>query len=1373
MNIFKYFYCVIVLVLQISAYAQPMTEDKSKKPISQTIVVGVFDNYPLVFFDKGMKPKGIFPEILELVAVKNNWTIKYVHSSWGELLEMLETGEIDCLVDIAKTKEREKIFDYNTVSTVSNFGVVYSNKNQEIFNMLRLDRKRVAVLDKDVYYTGEYGIANLAKGFSIKCEFVTFKTYDSILKAVEEGSVDAGVVNRIYGMTNATKYNIKNTNIIFNETKLYYAFSKSKDFNNIINTLDKDLKQLLYNENSNFHLIHSKYLKPRKSFIERNSALINYTIFTLCIIIIGLIAFYIRLKIHLTRESQRKIKESEEKYRNLYETALVGLFRVELETGKIIAANESCMKILGYDSIDEFIIHFRTSEHYVKSDRRDEVLEMLFSTQMIELEEIEMMKKDGTKIWVSISEKLFEKEGYAEGTIIDITTRKKVEKNIAVKAQKLSILNKIITSANKFDNLDTILREILDSTLGLFKFDSGCINFVNEITKTTNLQCSHNYSKLILDNFEQFPLIDSKSVMVYLNNESKFLESTDNVLYQTMKNQGFTSGAIIPLKSKEKIIGTFVIANKEKYFFTQEEKDLINSIGIETSAIIQKIQIEEELRKQKENLQTMFDSIEDFIVIFDKNMNILEFNNSVCTRLGYEPDELFNMPLAEIHRPRHNQKSKTSFKDVISKTRKQQFPQSFGEGERNIVNYSFFTKFDAEIPVETKISYGDWGDKNVYFAISRDISERIKAEMDLKKSEQRNRALIESVPDMLFVIRKDGTCVDFRIRDLKELYIPPEKIIGSNIFQIMPEPVSRKSKQFLKKAFETKTVQKFEYQLEVQSGINEYEARFSVSSQTEVICIIRNISDRKIMENALESEKEQLALTLKSIGDGVITTDIEGKILLMNDASEKLTGFTQADAQHKKLSDVFRIFGHNTQQLLLDPSVELIKLVSTTQMSEQFIEPSNVLLESRQQSGESVKISISYNAMPIRDKKQNIHGIVIVFRDITLRKKLEEEILKATKLESLGILAGGLAHDFNNFLTSILGNSTLGKIYSSEDQTVFELFDEIKKASLRAKDLTYQLLTFSKGGSPVRKTASIPDILKESVNFALRGSNVLCKLSIYDNLWNIEIDVGQINQVFNNIIINADHAMPDGGILEISAENYYNDPILTPALYAEKYVIIKVRDEGIGISKENIQRIFDPYFTTKESGSGLGLATAYSIIHNHDGIIEVKSNVASSTGKSGTTFFIYLPASIKEIGNSEVTSEEAIGGEGTILVMDDEEIIRNLAQSLLTHLGYKTILAQDGKQAIEIYKNAVKNNETIDLLIMDLTVPGGMGGKEALQKIIQIDPNVKALVSSGYYADPVLAEFKKYGFKGVLEKPYDISELSKIVGDTIKGNHSD
>jgi len=730
--------------------------------------------------------------------------------------------------------------------------------------------------------------------------------------------------------------------------------------------------------------------------------------------------------------------------------------------------------------------------------------------------------------------------------------------------------------------------------------------------------------------------------------------------------------------------------------------------------------------------------------------------------LGYDSNELLNMTMLDIQQPGKNVKSKISFEDVIS-------------GARNIVNSSYFTKFKAEIPVETKISYGNWGDKNVYFAISRDISERIKTENDLKKSEQRNRALVESIPDMLFVIQKDGTCIDYRIHNLNELYVPPEDIIGNSIFRLLPEPVSTKSKHFIKKAFDTNTIQIFEYQLEVPTGINDYEARFSVSSPTEAICIVRNISDRKKMENALESEKEQLAFTLKSIGDGVITTDINGKILLMNDASERLTGYTQNEAQHNELSTVFRILDEHTQKILPDPFEVLMKLVTTMNLTEQLIQPSNVLLDSKNKSRDNSKISISYNAMPIRDKEQNIQGIVIVFRDITLRKKLEEEIIRTTKLESLGILAGGIAHDFNNFLTVILGNSTLGKIYTNVDESLYDLFDEIIKASLRAKELTYQLLTFSKGGAPIRKTTSISDILKDTANFILRGSNVLCKFSISDDLWNVEVDVGQINQVFNNIIINADQAMQNGGILEISAENYNNIPTVTPTLSAEKYILITVRDEGIGIAEENLQRIFDPYFTTKESGSGLGLATAYSIIHNHDGFIEAKSKIAhiSATEYSGTTFFIYLPASMKEIVDDDVTTEETVGGEGTILVMDDEEIIRDLAKSLLTHLGYKILLAQDGSQAIDIYTNAMQNNEKIDLLIMDLTVPGDMGGKEAMEKILKIAPDAKALVSSGYYDDPVLADYKKYGFKGVLTKPYSINELSKLVSKIINEEDSE
>jgi PAS domain S-box-containing protein len=388
---------------------------------------------------------------------------------------------------------------------------------------------------------------------------------------------------------------------------------------------------------------------------------------------------------------------------------------------------------------------------------------------------------------------------------------------------------------------------------------------------------------------------------------------------------------------------------------------------------------------------------------------------------------------------------------------------------------------------------------------------------------------------------------------------------------------------------------------------------------------------------------------------------------------------------------------------------------------------------------------------------------IVAIRDITDRKKTEGELLKVLKLESLGVLAGGIAHDFNNILTAIMGNISLAMLYVKPGNELFDRLLEAENASMRARSLTQQLLTFSKGGTPVKKTASIVDLIKESAGFVLRGSHVKCDFILEDKIWPVEVDEGQMSQVIQNLVINADQAMPDGGTISVRVENNVVGSEDSLPLREGRYVKIMINDHGIGIPDEYREKIFDPFFTTKQKGSGLGLSTAYSIIKKHDGYITVESEIGS-----GTTFFIYLPASRKRIAKKQAVGGVPISGAGKVLFMDDEEMVRNTAGEMLRRIGYTVEFARDGAQLIEVYVKALVSGQPFDAVIMDLTIPGGMGGKETIKKLLEIDPAVKAIVSSGYSNDPVMADYKKHGFVGVIAKPYRIKQLSEQLIKTMK-----
>jgi CheY-like chemotaxis protein len=370
------------------------------------------------------------------------------------------------------------------------------------------------------------------------------------------------------------------------------------------------------------------------------------------------------------------------------------------------------------------------------------------------------------------------------------------------------------------------------------------------------------------------------------------------------------------------------------------------------------------------------------------------------------------------------------------------------------------------------------------------------------------------------------------------------------------------------------------------------------------------------------------------------------------------------------------------------------------------------------------------------------------------------------KLKSIGTLAGGIAHDFNNTLTGLFGNISLAKCTLSKDHPGFKFLEKAEQSMNRATRLTSQLLTFAKGGEPIKEDVSLAELVEEVARFDLSGSNVMPVFEQDEDLWIAKVDYGQIQQVISNLTTNANQAMPDGGRLYITLENANIQENAVSGLNQKRYIKVTVRDEGTGIDQKHLDRIFDPYFSTKQTGSGLGLATVYSIINKHGGHISVDSEF----GK-GTTFTLYLPVSeSQQLPETKQPATELSTIERTarILVMDDDELIHQLVTEMLKQRGFSVETVADGKQAIERYKQSQDIGEPFDVVIMDLTIPGGIGGKEAIKDILEINPEAKVIVSSGYANDPVMANYTEYGFKGIVEKPYTMSQLWDVLSRVLK-----
>ena len=504
----------------------------------------------------------------------------------------------------------------------------------------------------------------------------------------------------------------------------------------------------------------------------------------------------------------------------------------------------------------------------------------------------------------------------------------------------------------------------------------------------------------------------------------------------------------------------------------------------------------------------------------------------------------------------------------------------------------------------------------------------------------------------------------------------------------------------------------------------------------------------------LVAEKERLTVTLRSISEGVIATDVAGHILLLNQAAEQLTGWQAGDAVGKPLAAVFRPVRSRTRE----PGSDLAGQVLATGLAAEYTEPSLLAARAGQER------TIAASAAPMRDDRGGVLGVVLVFRDITEQQRLEEELLKNSKLESLGVLAGGIAHDFNNVLMAVIGNLSVAKMTSKPGSEVFTCLEQVEQAAMRARELTAQLLTFAKGGAPVKRVTALGDLLQESVPFILRGSNVRCELELAPNLRAVEVDAAQVGQVLQNLVINAMQAMPEGGVVRIQGRNLESSADPGPVSGREPWVEISVSDQGSGIRPEHLARVFDPYFTTKQRGSGLGLTTAYSIIQKHGGALTVDSTL----GK-GSTFRVRLPATSRSAAPAPAAAgpPPPVAGRGRVLVMDDEEAVRAVVRTMLRRLGYDVQLSEDGNAAIETYMQAARNGQPFDLVLMDLTIPGGLGGKETLARLRSLDPKVRAVVSSGYSNDPVMANYRDYGFHAVLEKPYRTEQLARVLQEVL------
>ena len=618
------------------------------------------------------------------------------------------------------------------------------------------------------------------------------------------------------------------------------------------------------------------------------------------------------------------------------------------------------------------------------------------------------------------------------------------------------------------------------------------------------------------------------------------------------------------------------------------------------------------------------------------------------------------------------------------------------------------------------------------------------------------QAVMDNSPAFIFMFDCDGRYIFVNRVYSERLGVPREDIIGKAGSGFFPPRTVEMYMANNRKVIEGGRAVEFEEEaIEPDGRLHTYfSVKFPISGMPGVVCgISTEITERKRTEEALRKSDERLREAQAMAHMGNWDWDITGNSIFWSDEIYRIFGLNPREFGANY--EAFLSLVHPDDREAVNLAVrDALNTRKAYEISHRIVRPDGA----ERIVHERAAVTCVADGRPVR-----MAGTV---QDVTEHRKMEAEILKAQKLDSIGVLAGGIAHDFNNLLLGIIGNVSVAKTYCRPGEKVAEMLDEIEKAALRTKGLTRQLLTFSKGGQPLREPVSMEQIARDTAHIVLRGSSVSCAYSFPDGLWPVVADQGQLSQALNNIILNSMQSMPDGGVVKISSENIEVTEGAPLPLRPGRYVKTTIEDRGFGIPVKLLPKVFDPFFTTKQKASGLGLAVTYSIIKKHQGHIGMDSEPGT-----GTAVHVYLPASKVEPAGKE--KETIFLGSGRVLVMDDEELVRDVASEMLKLLGYEAEFATEGREAVDMYAAALAQGRPFDLVILDLTVPGGMGGKETMKKLMEIDPGVKAIVSSGYSKDTILAEYRKFGFSGVIAKPYRVSEFSKAVKSTLQGNKPD
>ena len=751
---------------------------------------------------------------------------------------------------------------------------------------------------------------------------------------------------------------------------------------------------------------------------------------------------------------------------------------------------------------------------------------------------------------------------------------------------------------------------------------------------------------------------------------------------------------------------------------------------------------EEALRRSEQEKQAILDSMSEVVEYLDRDLRVVWANRATARELGRPLGELVGR---RCHENWHGRGEPCPNCPAVQALRT-------GEPcEAEIAAPDGRTWIVRDYPVR-----GADGEVVGVVDLSLDISERQRAERALRASEARYRTIVDTAQEGIWMVDAETrtTYVNQRMADL--LGYTTEEITGRSFLEFMDDEARALAARNFERRKEG-VPERYDFRFRRKDGsdlwsIVSVNPLFSEAGQfVGALAMVTDITERKRAEDALRESEEKFRNLSEEITDGVAVT-VNDRNLWVNRAFCELFGYTRDE-----------LIGQGLEFLIVPEEVPRLKQYSRDRHAGRET-PAHYETLARRKDGTQIRIDVIAEVVTF----ENQRAIQVVVRDVTEQRKLEEELLRAQKLESIGLLAGGIAHDFGNLLTGIAAHIAVARQSLEGGSEALEPLTQAEKAALRAKGLTQQLLTFSRGGMPSRTPTPLSDLLPETAALALSGSNVRAQFSVPDDLWPADADSAQIGQVIQNLALNAAQAMPDGGTVELRARNLTltgQDPLPLPP---GRYVQVSVTDHGVGIPEENLPRIFLPYFTTKESGSGLGLAISYSIVKKHDGHITVESAPGV-----GTTVHVYLPASERGPASAPEPPPRKVRACKKVLLMDDEELVRKGAAWLLRDAGYEVECAREGAEAVELYREALEANRPFDAVVLDLTVPGGVGGQECIRQLRALDPRVRAIVCSGYSDEPVVADFRQYGFRGVVTKPFTLDDLLAALEGAVAGGEEE